>query len=170
MCLLYALYTYLLFFRQMKNFNNSLHELVPLFLFKDGIRPVWEDDKNKAGGKWVFQPTFTESHQQLLKKINDYWLNIVSFVNWLIVFAQALSCIGNQFGDCNDAISGCVLNIKRTKDKKSNYRFTIWTAVRDEKSCLTIGKKFKEVTNSKMGSAFKYFFHADVDYKVRYNL
>lgn len=47
--------------------NSNYH------LFKQGIRPEWEDAANEKGGKWVIQFPRTKTGEE----INKYWLNTV---------------------------------------------------------------------------------------------
>jgi len=43
-------------------------------LFKQGIQPMWEDERNSKGGRWLF--TFGKNNHKLL---NEIWLEVVSF-------------------------------------------------------------------------------------------
>lgn len=43
-------------------------------LFKKNIRPMWEDDANKRGGRWVLNL----SKQQRRSELDALWLDIVS--------------------------------------------------------------------------------------------
>lgn len=71
-------------------------------LFKTGIRPVWEDDENKKGGKWIVR---------LKKGVADrYWEDLL------------FAIIGDQFGDAGDEICGAVLSVRNGEDILS-----IWT-------------------------------------------
>lgn len=42
-------------------------------LFKQGIRPMWEDDANKRGGKWVMNLT----KPQRTTDLDKIWLDVV---------------------------------------------------------------------------------------------
>ncbi|XP_072563391.1 eukaryotic translation initiation factor 4eb isoform X4 [Paramormyrops kingsleyae] len=42
-------------------------------LFKDGIEPMWEDDRNKQGGRWLV----TLSKQQRRSDLDRFWLETV---------------------------------------------------------------------------------------------
>ncbi|CCC13286.1 hypothetical protein SMACR_07065 [Sordaria macrospora] len=65
-------------------------------LFKKGIRPIWEDEENKNGGKWIVR---------LRKGVADrYWEDIL------------LALIGDQFGDANDDVCGIVLSVRNGED------------------------------------------------------
>ncbi|KAI9650966.1 hypothetical protein NHQ30_001003 [Ciborinia camelliae] len=70
-------------------------------MFKKGIRPVWEDDENKKGGKWIVR---------LKKGVADrYWEDLV--------FAMA----GDEF-DPSEEVCGVVLSVRNGEDILS-----IWT-------------------------------------------
>ncbi|KAM7217452.1 Translation Initiation factor eIF- 4e-like domain containing protein [Rhypophila decipiens] len=65
-------------------------------LFKKGIRPIWEDDENKNGGKWILR---------LKKGVADrYWEDLL------------LAIVGEQFGDASDEVCGVVLSVRNGED------------------------------------------------------
>ncbi|KAI9898430.1 hypothetical protein N3K66_006790 [Trichothecium roseum] len=71
-------------------------------LFKKDIRPIWEDEVNRQGGKWIVR---------LKKGVADrYWESLV------------LALIGDQFGDAGDDVCGVVLSVRNGEDILS-----IWT-------------------------------------------
>jgi len=41
--------------------------------FKNGIKPMWEDGKNSAGGRWLLQLPPAKNSQL----VDEYWKNIV---------------------------------------------------------------------------------------------
>jgi translation initiation factor 4E len=70
--------------------------------FKEGIRPVWEDDENKRGGKWIMR---------LKKGVADrYWEELL------------MALIGDQFVEAADEVCGFVLSVRSGEDV-----FSIWT-------------------------------------------
>ncbi|ORY07441.1 eukaryotic translation initiation factor 4E [Basidiobolus meristosporus CBS 931.73] len=74
------------------------HELPTIsdyHLFKQGVRPVWEDEANINGGKWIIR----------FKKglASRYWENLV------------LAVIGDQF-EVGSEICGAVLSIRHSED------------------------------------------------------
>jgi len=70
--------------------------------FKDGIRPVWEDEENKKGGKWIMR---------LKKGVADrYWEELL------------MALIGDQFVEAADEVCGFVLSVRSGEDV-----FSIWT-------------------------------------------
>lgn len=92
-------------------------------LFKKGIRPMWEDEANKRGGRWVI----TLNRQQRRSDLDNLWLDVL------------LCLIGESF-EHSDQICGAVVNIRTKVDKIS-----IWTADgNNEEAALEIGHKLKE--------------------------
>uniref|UniRef100_A0A182SAH8 eIF-4F 25 kDa subunit n=1 Tax=Anopheles maculatus TaxID=74869 RepID=A0A182SAH8_9DIPT len=65
-------------------------------LFKSHIRPMWEDESNKHGGRWTLT-----IHKNLSDK---YWLDTV------------LCLIGEAF-ECSDQICGAIVNVRQRIDK-----------------------------------------------------
>ncbi|KAF7252490.1 Eukaryotic translation initiation factor 4E [Varanus komodoensis] len=63
-------------------------------LFKDGIEPMWEDEKNKRGGRWLI----TLNKQQRRSDLDRFWLETVSFVCdiFLVMFVKK-SCFLPRF-------------------------------------------------------------------------
>jgi translation initiation factor 4E len=71
-------------------------------IFKKGIRPVWEDDENKRGGKWIVR---------LKKGVADrYWEELL------------LAIVGDQFAEASEEVCGAVLSVRNGEDILS-----IWT-------------------------------------------
>lgn len=85
---------------------SALPAVSDYHLFKRGIRPIWEDDDNKNGGKWILR---------LKKGVADrYWEDIL------------LALIGDQFVETSEEICGAVLSVRNGEDILS-----IWS--RDER-------------------------------------
>lgn len=73
-------------------------------IFKDGIRPVWEDEANRKGGKWIVR---------LKKGVADrYWEELL------------LAIIGDQFMEAGDEVCGAVLSVRSGEDVLS-----VWTKI-----------------------------------------
>lgn len=82
---------------------SQLPFVTDIHLFKKGIRPIWEDDENKRGGKWVLR---------LKKGVADrYWEEIL------------MACIGGQLCEDNEEVNGAVISVRNGEDIIS-----IWTA------------------------------------------
>jgi len=74
---------------------NDLPNTSDYHLFKKGIKPMWEDEANKSGGKWILR----------LRKglASKYWEDLV------------LAIIGGQF-DVGNEICGAVVSIRYQED------------------------------------------------------
>lgn len=73
-------------------------------MFKKDVRPIWEDEVNRKGGKWVVR---------MKKGVADrYWEDLL------------LALIGDQFGDAGEDVCGAVLSMRNGEDILS-----IWTRV-----------------------------------------
>lgn len=68
-------------------------------LFKDNIRPMWEDKANKNGGRWMI--TLNRNQRP---ELDRYWIDTV------------LCMIGEAF-DSFDEVCGAVVNIRSKGDK-----------------------------------------------------
>lgn len=81
---------------------SSLPSVSDYHVFKQGIRPVWEDDENKRGGKWIMR---------LKKGVADrYWEDLL------------IALVGDQFLDAGEEFCGFVLSVRSGEDV-----FSIWT-------------------------------------------
>jgi len=75
-------------------------------LFKAGVRPEWEDQQNKHGGKWSYQ--FKDKRSV---NIDDLWLHTM------------LAAIGETLEEEDDGeVMGVVVNVR-----KAFYRIGVWT-------------------------------------------
>ncbi|KAI1843647.1 hypothetical protein JX265_007433 [Neoarthrinium moseri] len=75
-------------------------------LFKEGVRPEWEDPQNKHGGKWSY--SFKEKRSV---DINDIWLHTM------------MAAIGEMLEDEDDGeVMGVVVNVR-----KAFFRVGVWT-------------------------------------------
>lgn len=110
-------------------------------LFKEGTKPMWEDDRNKHGGRWLISLTKNQRGSDL------DWL-------WL----ETLLClIGEAFDDLSEEICGCVINIRRNGSKIS-----VWTRdARKEEYNKKIGRKLKERLNIAPNVMIGYESHED---------
>ncbi|CAO2614326.1 Eukaryotic translation initiation factor 4E [Lemmus lemmus] len=115
-------------------FQNSLYNHIQLSsnlmpgcdysLFKDGIEPIWEDEKNKRGGRWLI----TLNKQQRQSDLDRFWLETL------------LCLIGESFDDYSDDVCGAVVNVRAKGDK-----IAIWTTECENRDAVThIGRVYKE--------------------------
>lgn len=83
---------------------STLPSVSDYHIFKKGIRPVWEDDENKKGGKWIIR---------LKKGVSDrYWEDLL------------LAIVGDQFAEAGDEVCGAVLSVRSGEDVLS-----VWTRI-----------------------------------------
>ena len=88
-------------------------------MFKQGIRPMWEDDANKNGGRWLINL----ERKQRQSDLDHFWLEIL------------LCMIGEGFNEYSDDICGAVVNIRGKMDK-----IAVWTGdARSQAAVLEIG-------------------------------
>ena len=51
------------------------------FVFKDYIKPEWEDCKNKNGGRWIYDIAWDKSKHNLISQHTEkVWLRLVNFL------------------------------------------------------------------------------------------
>lgn len=87
-------------------------------LFKDGIKPMWEDPANANGGKWVLT---IKSNPQLLDRC---W-------SWL-----SMALVGEEL-DEKDEVCGAVVSLRAKID-----RIQLWTRGKEDvESINNLGKK-----------------------------
>ncbi|CAB4467855.1 eukaryotic translation initiation factor 4E-1 [Rhizophagus irregularis] len=92
-------------------------------LFKQGIKPMWEDPVNELGGKWVIQFPRNKTGED----INTLWLYTM------------LACIGEGF-DYADEVCGAVVSVR-----KIFYRISLWTRTSNNREiCETLGRQLKQ--------------------------
>jgi len=109
-------------------------------LFKAGIRPMWEDDANKRGGRWLINL----DRKQRSNDLDRFWLDII------------LCLIGEAFENSED-VCGAVVNIRGKGDK-----IGIWTAnANHSDAVLEIGRKLKDRLRIKIKDTIGYQVHKD---------
>ncbi|EPB93114.1 hypothetical protein HMPREF1544_00188 [Mucor circinelloides 1006PhL] len=96
-------------------FNNvaKVNHLGPssnYHLFKQGIRPEWEDEANAEGGKFGIQFPKNKAGDA----INEYWMYLL------------LAVIGEQLAT-DEEICGAVISVR-----KSFYRIALWVKTSDD--------------------------------------
>ncbi|KAH8126133.1 translation initiation factor eIF 4e-like domain-containing protein [Trichoderma asperelloides] len=112
---------------------SSLPVVSDYHLFKKDIRPIWEDEVNRKGGKWVVR---------LKKGVADrYWEDLL------------LSLVGDQFGDAGEDVCGAVLSMRNGEDILS-----IWTRT-DGGRVLKIRETMKQVLNFPANTRLEFKSH-----------
>ncbi|KAH3998489.1 hypothetical protein HBI56_154050 [Parastagonospora nodorum] len=114
---------------------SSLPTVSDYNVFKQGIRPVWEDEENKRGGKWIMR---------LKKGVADrYW-------EWLL-----MAIVGDQFLEAGEEVCGIVLSVRSGEDV-----FSIWTK-NDGGRNIKIRETVKRVLNLPDGTQIVWRSHDD---------
>lgn len=110
-------------------------------MFKDGIQPMWEDEQNKQGGRWVINLNKQQRHLEL----DNFW-------------QETLLClIGEAFDDSSFNVCGAVVSIRNKGDKLG-----LWTRdVRNAEANLKIGHKLKERLHIPSKISIGYQTHED---------
>ncbi|XP_019874827.1 eukaryotic translation initiation factor 4E-1A isoform X1 [Aethina tumida] len=102
---------------------SELRQGTDYSLFKKGIRPMWEDEANKRGGRWLL----SLEKRQRNNELDRYWLDII------------LCLIGEAF-EHSDDVCGAVVNIRQKGDK-----IAVWTSdASNSAAVMEIGKKLKD--------------------------
>ncbi|XP_075941183.1 eukaryotic translation initiation factor 4E family member 2 related sequence 1 isoform X1 [Anarhichas minor] len=105
-------------------------------LFKEGIKPMWEDDSNRSGGKWIIR----------LRKglASRFWENII------------LAMMGEQFM-VGEEICGAVVSIRFQEDILS-----IWNRTsNDQTTTSRIRDTLRRVLNLPANTIMEYKTHND---------
>ena len=103
---------------------SALPSVSDYHIFKKGIRPVWEDEENKRGGKWIVR---------LKKGVADrYWEDLL------------LAIIGDQFAEAGEEVCGAVLSVRSGEDVLS-----VWTRIDGGRNIKIryVSVKFKEIVS-----------------------
>jgi translation initiation factor 4E len=114
---------------------GELSSTSDIHIFRNNIRPMWEDEENKLGGKWVLR----------LRKglASQMWENLV------------FGIIGNQF-DVGDEICGAVCSIRYQEDLIS-----IWTkSARAEDVSMKIKETMKRLLSLPNSTVLDYKAHS----------
>jgi len=128
---------------------SGLTWLSDYYLFKEGIQPMWEDENNREGGRWLVQVEKSRRNDFL----DTYWLELL------------MAMIGEQFDDCSDYICGAVVNVRQKGDKIS-----LWTK---DASKENVNRKIGQVMKGKMGinkAIITYESHREVSQKTNSNV
>ncbi|XP_014047519.1 eukaryotic translation initiation factor 4E type 2 isoform X1 [Salmo salar] len=105
-------------------------------LFKEGIKPMWEDDANKLGGKWIIR----------LRKglASRCWENLI------------LAMLGEQFM-VGEEICGAVVSVRFQEDIIS-----IWNKTASDQATITrIRDTLRRVLNLPPNTIMEYKTHTD---------
>lgn len=110
-------------------------------LFRQGVKPAWEDSQNKNGGMWkVVLPT-----KMRATDLDRMWLEAL------------LSLVGEAYGDMGDFVMGAYLQRRQRED-----RIQLWTSdYSNREANMHIGRIFKATLNLTDDSLIHYLKHDD---------
>ncbi|EDV39043.1 uncharacterized protein Dana_GF25106 [Drosophila ananassae] len=92
-------------------------------VFKQGVRPMWEDDFNKEGGRWIM----------LLDKVSKTFIDKM--------WHDLLLCTIGECFEYSEQICGVVINVRNKANKLS-----LWTKdSRNVQAVLAIGNQMKQM-------------------------
>ncbi|XP_020300549.1 eukaryotic translation initiation factor 4E-like isoform X1 [Pseudomyrmex gracilis] len=115
-------------------------------MFKQGIRPMWEDNQNKSGGRWLINL----EKKQRATDLDNFWLEIL------------LCMIGEAFDEYSDDVCGAVVNVRPKGDKLG-----VWTSnAESADSVMEIGRKLKERLKITSKTTMGYQVHKDTMVKT----
>ena len=109
-------------------------------VFRNDVRPEWEDEANAKGGKWSFQLRGKGAD------IDELWLRTL------------LAVIGETIDEDDSQINGVVLSIR-----KGGNKFALWTKSEDKEPLLRIGGKFKQVLKLTDDGHLEFFPHSSAN-------
>ena len=115
---------------------NDLPNTSDYHLFKEGIKPVWEDAANRRGGKWIVR----------LKKglASRYWEDLI------------IGLVGGQYG-IEDGICGAVVSLRYQEDIIS-----VWNSdAADRDACMRIRDITRKLLKLPEGTTVEYKRHDD---------
>lgn len=106
-------------------------------LFKEGIKPMWEDEFNKNGGRWTYTLE-RRGNTNMSGLIEEVWLEIM------------LCLIGEGFHPYGDQIAGGVCGIRPNRGMKGSdgmgAKIHIWTKdAANQEANIKIGEVLKKV-------------------------
>eukprot|EP00041_Stephanoeca_diplocostata_P006548 m.88048 g.88048 ORF g.88048 m.88048 type:complete len:195 (-) comp16426_c0_seq2:467-1051(-) len=112
---------------------GELSGVADYHLFKDGVKPMWEDPVNEHGGKWILR----------LRKglASRMWEKLV------------IALIGDQFED-NDDICGAVIQLRFHEDK-----IALWNKSTNPASVQTINETIRRVLGLPTNTIMEYKPH-----------
>ncbi|XP_022644746.1 eukaryotic translation initiation factor 4E-like isoform X1 [Varroa jacobsoni] len=114
-------------------------------VFKKGVKPMWEDEANINGGRWLI----SLNKQSRAQELDNSWLELL------------LLLIGEGFEEQCDDICGAVVNVRQKGDK-----IALWTADASSKEAnLAIGRTMKQRLHLNSQVVIGYNSHQETAHK-----
>ncbi|OUC50079.1 eukaryotic initiation factor 4E [Trichinella nativa] len=106
---------------------SSLPNNSDFYYFKEGVRPMWEDPRNKNGGRWIIRIDRSEEGRVL----DECWLDLV------------MAVLGEQFSGLGAEICGVAVNVR-----SKGHKVCLWTANADSDENREIGYMMHSLLDS----------------------
>lgn len=116
-------------------------------LFREDIKPEWEDVRNAEGGKWNYK------FRMGTEGINDIWTTAV-----LSVIGETIEKVENEVNEVN----GIVFNVR-----KGAWKIGLWTKSCDPEKLTPIGETFKKVLGLPDSEQVEFFVHKESNGKPK---
>ena len=79
-------------------------------VFKEGVKPMWEDSHNSNGGRWVINL----DKKLRLSTLDNIWIEVL------------MSMVGESFGEDGTIVNGAVVSIRNRGDKIGKETATVF--------------------------------------------
>ena len=138
-------------FDNVKGFWSAFDRMIPASeirlgcdysLFKEGIEPLFDNEQNKHGGRWLL----SVDKRQRSTDLDNLWLKTLLYV------------IGETSEEGSSIINGACVNIRNRGDK-----LAVWTSdAQSEEAIMKIGRELKQRLNLNPQTKLTYQAHMDV--------
>ena len=99
----------------LKYFFKEKYRIIAMNIFEKGIRPEWEDEKNKKGQILILEYIVDKGLDNFLSRIDDYWIKLIfSVIGETIPYSHNIN--GVRFVD----------KTKLSYNKSVMFKFEIW--------------------------------------------
>jgi len=123
---------------------NFLPQGADYMVFRDGIKPEWQDENNKEGGRWLMEIDRFYRNEQL----NNKWLETL-----LAVIGEQLE--DNPTSESESEICGAIVQSRKKVD-----RVVIWTRHAENYDMVrNIGLKYRDKLAPRREQRLKYQSH-----------
>ena len=123
-------------------FFKQKYRIIALNLFEKGIKPAWEDEKNKNGKTFILEYEIKSDLDNFLIKAQDIWIKMMCYL------------IGEQIPFSNN-INGIRFVDKTIIGKRVVFRFEIWVNKEIKDNDLNELKQFLSKTFEHNGITMK---------------
>eukprot|EP00667_Euglena_gracilis_P021452 EG_transcript_23493 len=118
-------------------------------MFKQGVKPMWEDPANEKGGKW----TLTLTSKEDINRLDEMWESLL-----LSMIGEYLDDGSTEAGkDFQSQICGAVLS-----RRKQGPRISVWTRDRENMPALkNVGLRLRHILKLGEGTQIEYQSHVE---------